>query len=358
MTYPVQQHTTLRHLLKYLVAQPGLRELERVTQQQVFNAITLPVATALWIAKSQPALAEEPHLNLVIAGAERGPEDLDDGKWFQLIPLLLGKPQQTITVTLVGPHVNGTTRHLMPLPEIATRTGAELPSNWAPAKKVTGTLGEFWRDSPTKANVVVLPHPGVEDHHQSWLQEDELPRVLRSDTPVGAFSYSLDEYEAESWLLAQYGLTPNLTHHINPYAPLEPRAPIPLATAHVLWSLPATLPDALPLPDTNAIHYADSLINASYTEWLNNGFGFEYARLGKTAFVSDDEDWIFVLPYHAINVKTGALAMRQEQARSATPSPRVTPAMLKGYPGRGALPYLKKLWALEISKVLAPNLTT
>ena len=251
-TPPVLAHSSWRHLLRELTATAQGRCLRGLPREFLQTALVAPVTLARWLAQDAPHLLERPALHLVVAGAAKGPDSLDGGRWYQLLAWLLGRPQMTVRVSLVGPELKAGEDH----PSL--RTGAEragiLRSAGAPA--VASLAGAEVCPLPlaqwhaARAEHAGAPdacfvfHPAMEAFGGSWASREEgLVALMDAGVPVGLAASCVEELWHDDWLSRRYGLAMRAASRPNPFALEREAAKFAGAWGALTWSLdPAVVP--------------------------------------------------------------------------------------------------------------------
>ena len=102
MTKSLTSHNEWRYLLRDFLRSSQGRPLATYSKDALRFALAPVAALSLWIDEYAPALKEKTTLDIVIAGAAHGMDTLDEGRWYQFLPLFLGKPDMKLTLDLVG----------------------------------------------------------------------------------------------------------------------------------------------------------------------------------------------------------------------------------------------------------------
>lgn len=170
--------------------------LKALTTPRVAINMVTHLSLAYLIAKHAEQLMDRKTLRILVAGAEFK-DAFDGGLPYGLIPLMLGS-RSDICVDLIGPDV-----HPLPtdLGDILKQAGVKVSS-----RVVQGTVGTFLSDHPdTRWDVCLLPAPGMEMHHGSWMQDEELPAVLDRTEVTFSTSYSSYDRLIDHFVLTSYG---------------------------------------------------------------------------------------------------------------------------------------------------------
>lgn len=225
MTAPVLKNRDLRYLLKAFSASSTGRALSKHTAAHQTMALCPAASIAWWIATYHPELAEKPHIELAILGAE-DMDALDDGRWYGLIPWMLGKPGLTVGATLVGPSVRqarsrGVGLGNPPVTKVGTPTLFPTESGaFAPAQVQEQDLQSYLAEE-NSADLYVLFQPGFENFEKpgpQWLKPGQLEALVQRPAPIAVFSYARLEQLTEAWLLSKFGFTVPETATRNPFA--------------------------------------------------------------------------------------------------------------------------------------------
>lgn len=350
MTPIVLQHKGWRHLLRALSSKSDFRWFSRFTQADLQKGLVIPVAVARWICQFQPTLSQQDSLHLVIAGAEQGADSAAGGRWFQLLPALLGNPTLKVRVSLVGPFVNGTSSAEVPLQNLeADRAWPGMPA-WPVAPRHAMTIGQFAEKTDlSQVDLVILSHPGLEFNPEQWLAQNQLARVLAAHVPVGVLSFALDEFEAERWAAAAFNYQIGSHVEENPFA-LHPDVPVglPLAIAHSLWTIeqgpaPGSQPNQSMLDTLQRyVQTADA--------WISAGEGAFIPEAG--TLLEEDEPMVMIPPLLAASLETGMLLFSDEHGNYVE-APFQLPEELKNRrPSLQDLPFARMAWALEVSEAI------
>lgn len=215
---PIQAHRDWRFLVRDLErSRPALRGASR---SHLVNALLPAVSTAWWLVTFRPELLVRNKLRLLCPGAGNR-EAVDGGRWWRVLPWLLGKPDDFVDVVVLGDQLAGLTEDGrkvaystdLPPAELHRRLRsplAEQVASWAPAELINGRLADWHQreaGAQGRPDLVVLFSPGFEAHHDSWLTEDALLPLLRVGVPMACFAYSPLDQQVDAHVLGLYGLT-------------------------------------------------------------------------------------------------------------------------------------------------------
>lgn len=246
MTCPVLEHSSWRHLLHVVQSTPGGRALRSFPKEFLQTALAGPVALARWLAADQPQLLDKAELHLVVAGASRGLDSLDTGRWYQFLPSLLGVDSLKVHVTLVGPE-------LKPGEDFASlRTGKDRSGVIAsaaaasvasyPAADIAAVpLGHWWdarAEGERQVDGLFIFHPGLEAFAGSWFSAQEgFAGVHAAGVPIGLTSSCVEELWQEDWLTSAYGYKRHAAAAANPFCLERDNAKAGGQWAGLIWSL-------------------------------------------------------------------------------------------------------------------------
>lgn len=321
--------------------------------EHVASCLATPVALARWLAVKHHDLAAAQELHIVIAGAELGPDSCDEGRWYQIVPVLLGNRSLRLTISLVGPNANRTTRKTRSgeYMEVPSSTPG-LKSSWEPGGSYQISLGEFL-DTQAGAHIdaVLLPHPGLEKHLYSWLAENELPRLLEKHIPVGSLAYDIKEYEHERWLLAQMGYSAEDFVLENPLCvPFEDPL-IPSALAAVIWEVRQTLPPPGFKPNLEKLK-EDEEIAKSLMNLIVEGYGNAVNAAGLPLTEGQKENWLYIPVDLAVEATSRAVAIVQDGTLQVVEDVSIPDEIWGEGPPLDKLPYDLTQWAHRIGNYL------
>ena len=154
-----------------------------------------PVAIARWIASRQPELAGKKQLRILVVGAQQY-DAFDRGRWYGLLPALLGTDLQ-VSTTLIGPKLSTS---------MTTLTAKFLPKEFPRATTQQSTLGEYLKShSVNEFDIACIFHPGFEHYHEAWFKDDSLAELILTNIPLIATSYGEGEFQRDRYMLDIYG---------------------------------------------------------------------------------------------------------------------------------------------------------
>ena len=258
MTKSLTSHNEWRYLLRDFLRSSQGRPLATYSKDALRFALAPVAALSLWIDEYAPALKEKTTLDIVIAGAAHGMDTLDEGRWYQFLPLFLGKPDMKLTLDLVGKGLDPDVHEVFsgdafPLQPKKSAMAANVGQLAAP-QRFPLTLGEYMvsRASRPAPDLVFIFHPGFVLNSNSWIVDGDFRSVLSLGTPVGLASYGEEEHMEEVWILAAHGYKADPKVTQNRFAANLHKQVLPSAFAHTLWKLDNALPVAdEPLAEEN-----------------------------------------------------------------------------------------------------------
>lgn len=253
----------MRYLIRDLKNHPSLKIISGLTTGEYELATIMPASIARWIEVFQPALKEKDAIHIAVVGAEAGPDRVDEGRWYQLIPILLGKPDLRVSVTLVGPNVDTSTRggaeQMKVLSLSALKSNARINiTNWEKASIYKGMLGDYIRQLERPVDLFILSHPGFEEHTQGWFEKRDLSMAIELGVPIGVMSDEKIEYEHERWLLDSFGYEGTEKNDRNPFSKRDDSV-LASSTAHTLWEITNKQPVVGYMPDESRINQMKKL---------------------------------------------------------------------------------------------------
>lgn len=330
---PILEATDWDDLVARMVGQPQLGCLRNASPGTVRGVLAAPAAVARWLACSGNAMPSA--LRLLVIGAEKL-DALDAGRWYQLLPALLGRSMQ-IEVTLVGDRLNAAFES--PLRSNAPAT---------PARMHVGRLSSFLDAVGTPSvDLAVLFHPGFQKH-RGWLEDGSLRHLAALDVPVVVVSYEADEAELEGWVVDCHGFQARAAPVLNPfYIDFSDRKSL-VHWGRAMWRLgvrdgSAALPvdrarlDALDRLGEMVLHSIDleQPVHAPYGQQVS----LQAAR-------GDTVDLVYIFDDYLTDPATGTLfALRSGALVKVGTLPR---AQIAAYPGRAASDLARAVWAADM----------
>jgi hypothetical protein len=327
----------------------ALRSQRDASDEDLSLLLQAPVALAWWISTFAPALAERGRIEVIIVCAPAGPASADDGRPYQLVPLLLDRPDLRIVVTLVMGDTGS-----MPVPSVPhAQPGISLRAyggvKSAPAMVFYGGLDAWWdRCADKRPDLCLLFHPGFDDQIEFW---SALRPFLAEGIPVGSFGRGPEKLARDAWLLRAYGyeLTPQGV--ANPWAKRRPESLGHGAWAAVGWEL---CPVALPPPhleiDRRSLaraHDAQQFMQHEFQVWNPLEFvGRPQTIAGDTS--ADPERFVGLPDHYAVSLSSGDVwAVEPDAMVPCAAGVRLPREVLATYPGPDAHSFEQLLWAVE-----------
>ncbi|WP_198161243.1 MSS51 C-terminal domain-containing protein [Variovorax sp. WDL1] len=340
----------------------GLR-LKRFPKEFLQTVLVAPATVARWIAQEVPALLERPHLHVVIAGAAKGPDSLDEGRWYQYLPTLLGRPKMTVRVTLVGPELkqgteNASIRSANERSGIITSAGADAVSNLPTAELAADALSSWWAERPQSEatpDVCFVFHPGMEAFGGSWLSREQgLLPLMDAGVPIGLAASCVEELWHDEWLVRKYGAAMRGLAQANPFALERDNARFGGQWAALTWTLDPTL---VPAADFKAIkaelvrfYLALDQAKPGFSSSGNAIFGFIGGVVPIQNVATDERARLVGMPAGVLLcLESGQLLGQNTVGRFELVEriPAVPLDFLADFPGEEAHPVDRFIWASE-----------
>lgn len=192
MNAPVTRHKTPHYLLRELLSRSESSALRGLSPDLLSLLITPPASLARWIHSFHPELCEKPALHIVLMGVANQ-DGVDSGRWYSLLPWLLGNESLKVRITLVGHELFGEGEEPRQASRKATLTSpanARVANLLPPARLVPGGIADFLA-GPTGQEPVDLFfafNPGFSEE-ESWFNPGNLEMVCRRGVPIGATSF-------------------------------------------------------------------------------------------------------------------------------------------------------------------------
>ncbi len=346
----VEKHYTWRHLLRELLNTPGLARMKDMSSHELKMRLWPVVSLARWIATEQPELIERNHLTLVIGGAETN-DAADNGMWYTLMPLLLGrKSTLSISVHLVGLHYGE-------IPEefkadfkqsvLASPWRKFLPNYATPHKM---SLAQFYKThSVEDIDAIMLFHPGFESHLDEWLSDDSLSLPVNAGVPVIASSYYNDEQTLDRILLEAYGFEAVGEAIDNPYR-IESFNEQTFFS-YDFWRIGSAVPLPLKIRDQDRFNRA-TVLSRLGSDSFNAGDYKVFSRMLERQIVTDnkgDQDLIIILPFdHFLRHKNGEILIPDNDSLILREGPVMEKKDIENCPAHNASPYEKMLYCAMV----------
>jgi len=168
-------------------------------QELVVTCLSPVLALASWLQSHAPDLARQSALHLVVAAAEAA-DARDAGRWYALLPFLVGNPSMDLTVTVLAERIqeiaepDRTARGSIPqqFEELTRSSVAAGVRKLRPATLRLESLTSYFRAG--RADLIALMRPDLRWGYQRWLDSGDLATVLGMQIPVAAFAYTEAEY--------------------------------------------------------------------------------------------------------------------------------------------------------------------
>jgi hypothetical protein len=308
-----------------------------------------PVAVAWWIDTFAPELADRERLDIGIVCAPGGPAFTDDGRPYQLVPLLLERPKLEVFVTLIVGQPGSA-----PVPPVAHDLStislrAHPGVRSAPATIFSGTLEEWRRRRSSPApDLCLLFHPAFDESPEFW---QGLRPLLAAGVRVGSFGRGAAKLARDAWLLRAYGYDVIPDGVANPWAARRPESLGHGAWAASGWELrPAALPPARLRVDRARLaraHDAQQFIAHEFQVWNPHDFiGRAQTAEGDTS--EKPERFVGLPDHYALSLATGEVwAIEADRMIPAPGRIRLPQNVLATYPDGSADGFEQFLWAIE-----------
>jgi len=241
---------------------PTWRSLQRAVNKQypviasqrqdaVQTCLTPAAAVAWWICKFAAHLLQRSSLHLVVVANGRS-EASDAGRWFQLVPWMLGKPAMQIRVTIISEHLDALTTdrnageglRASKFEQLTSTAAAAGVRKFEPARFLLGSPAHLL---PTDASMIAVIRADFETSYAGWVDSDGLRAMLSREVPIAVFSPSHAQYGMDRAFLRAVGLDiPNAglanplagTNKVSAFAwgwplPAAPQPPIAIDAAAI-----------------------------------------------------------------------------------------------------------------------------
>lgn len=347
---PVMRHREWRFLLRDFVS---THSFLGVVPSNVLQFGLAPVASvARWLIMEQPGLLERETLTLLIPGAS-DVECADDGRWFAFLPWMLGRPEMTIQVHLVGrelisPYRPRSASHSSR--ETNATPAARLVQRFPAAELYHGTLGQ-WRssDAAVAADACILFSPGFSEHYKEWFAPGELADYMAA-LPLGLFSYSTLDFLEDLAVLKMLGFKFEAREQgVNPWALEHEHREAVGSFGSYQWGLvnveaPAEV--ALDCAELTEFIELQQLLREDSEQW---GPDVAMRRLCTPLDVENEStsDEIYLMPENFAVLKSSGLVGRLDDVgfMQVSPDLLLPPDVMAARPKRNELDMV--LWALR-----------
>ena len=179
------------------------------------NALVLcpVIGIAWWICRFKRELLDAKSLRIAILGAE-SLDAGENGRIYQFLPWLLSRPELQVEVCLVGPNLKKQSKS-------SGKSNLEIDQI---ASSCIATCGDWWSTKGKNIGIdlFVAFNPGLESHWEEWLDDKELPTLMRNDIPLAIFSYDFAEAERDRHILEGFGF--KISKKIR-HCPMSPKLP-------------------------------------------------------------------------------------------------------------------------------------
>jgi hypothetical protein len=237
---PIARHRTWRHLLRWLVERVD-RRLADISHKDLTARLVAVATLGRWIAWQDVRPARPGRFRVAIIGAHEL-DTFDRGKWYGLLPALLGC-DAAFEMSFVGPSVALEGSRFPPVgpPSVGAVTGRTYPV----------TVSECWQDlAADPPDLAMMFQPGLETN-DSWFAGPGLSSLVTSGIPVGATSYGRDEYVIDRTVLVARGYSAAGDAVENPFYMEMGHANI--RWGHTLWRLGPDVPGPGFVPDKHRL---------------------------------------------------------------------------------------------------------
>lgn len=329
----IERATEWQSLLAALRAQ-GDSWLDGTPDSVAHAVLAGPCAIAWWIAKRLPQLSRRASLSVLILGAESA-DAPDDGRWYQLLPILLGA-QFKVRVILVGLELDCEFRS-----SIAPKAQA------VPAEAHRMGLDAFLRnhgDSPI--DLAIAFHPGLQKH-RGWLEHEGFPKLLERGTPLVCAAYEADEQEMERWVVEAYGYSAEPRPLMNPFYLDLSDATTTIRWGRALWQITAP-PAPTAIRDDEQLRALD-MLNAMVMHTMSHvaeGAPAYGAAVELTSSAGAKWRLLHIADNRFINPAT-AEVVRLESG-SVKVLKTIPGSLVASYPGEAAREIERAAWAARI----------
>ena len=296
--------------------------------------LAAPCAIAWWIAKRAPELARRDVLSLLIVGAEAA-DAPDEGRWYQLLPTLLGSAFET-RVSLVGL-------------ELETGFSSQLVGRAprVPAASFRMGLAPYLSDPAHRApDLAFAFHPGLQKH-RGWLAEEGFPQLLARGVPVVCAAYEADEHEMERWIVESYGFRADAVPLVNPFFLDVSDDDTDIRWGRALWRLHSAPPPGAQ-PDERRLAALETL-NRMVMHSLTTGSegGPPYGAVVEVKSSSGDSRRLYHLADNRfLDPASGEVVCLR--AGTLETLKRLPPQVAGSYPGSGAPEIECAVWAAGV----------
>ncbi len=323
---------------------------EGVADDEVRLLLKAPVAVAWWITTFAPELLARDHLDLLMVGVPGGPSAADEGRPYQLLPLLLERPQLAVdaTVMLWPPEARFAPRPKYSTPHISLDGQHGVVAR--PATPFDGSL-KHWLDgrSGKAPDLCLLMHPRFDERIAFFAQ---IRMLLEMGVVVGCFARGAEKVERDAWLLQAYGYDVTPAAQRNPWSRHRPELRGHGSWAAVGWQLkPASIPSADYKIDEARLrrsYDAQQFLQHEFEVWNPLQF-IGIARPADGDVSADPELFVGLPDHHALSLRTGEVwALEPDKRVRVEGNVALPPEVLATYPGESAPAFERLLWAVDV----------
>jgi len=330
---------------------PAMSRLaDGASEDELRLLLKAPVAVAWWIVTFAPELLERDHLDLLMVGVPGGPSAGDDGRPYQLLPLLLERPRLSVdaTVMLWTPKASVAPRPHYLTPHVSLE--GQAPGVGRPATMFAGTLTQLLEDREGKAfDLCLLMHPGFDERAPLWR---ELLALVDMGVCVGCFARGMEKVERDAWLLQAYGYEVSPLARANPWSRHHPDLRGHGPWAAVGWRFePRSNPSArhtVDLPRLRRAYEAQQFLQYEFEVWNPLEFvGRAQPAAGDA--VPNPEMFVGLPDHYAVSLRTGEVwALEPDRRVRVEGNVVLPPEILSTYPGELAPAFERLLWAVDV----------
>lgn len=229
----INDSTNIRYLARAL-KKTNPKILDNIPSQLAQAAIAPAAVISEYLIKSNFDFSSDLHIALI--GSEMW-DAMYGGAYYQLIPLLVGRPDLKIKLTFIGMNFQSEAYNEKPNKWVKENFG-----NWSVNKC---SLGDFCETNDlSDFDLAALFHPGFEATWREWFfdQADQqidtpngLMELLETGIPVIASSYDKVEAEVDKQILYEMGMGVSDSYPSKFSADLGPDCPIPVIWGNEIW---------------------------------------------------------------------------------------------------------------------------
>lgn len=344
---PVVTHRKWRHLLRAIAAIPQWRFISSMTEREARFALGAPTALARWIATQQPDFLDRPSLRVIVAGAELL-DTVDDGMWYASLPALLGRPDMTVDVSLVGMALGAVPVELHDEIDGPFRT-SYFGRVQNPCSGHLMSLSEFLHRHEETPDIVALFHPGFSSAHQTWFADDVLHQLVRRGIPVFATSMQDDDYVMDRMVLEAHGFAQIGDPVQNPFM-VETERDIAYF-AKWMWRFPTQVPARLEISDPKSMERVE-MLDMIVADGIERGRMNEIERLGVLCELNlgSGPEKLISMPFgHWLDPHAGTIYIETADGFVPWFGHVMEPADVRAYPDKDATLYRRIVWVVDMA---------